>query len=596
MPGVTDPDAAARRPRRSRTVWLAALAAVLVGLAVLIVPLAVAEIGESTGPVSEPSHHLASVFASHAGSRTHRGRARAAAASTLPSATLPSATLPTATLTVAANASTVPVPSSFLGISTEYWSLPLFERDTRVFERVLSLLHVAGDGPLILRIGGDSADHSFYYKRWRRMPDWVYELTPGYLARLKALVERDRVKLIVDLNLVTDTPVVAATWARAAETSLHGSIIGFEIGNEPDLYVRRYWATTISRSPLESRFLPLELTPPTYVQDFAAYAQALGENAPDVPLDGPAVAHTRVGMPYIRALIQDQRPELGMVTGHLYPYSACVKNPRSPSYPSVPRILSREAASDFGTHIASAVATAHAAGLKFRLTEFNSVTCGGKPGVSNTFATALWAPDALFNAMRAGADGANLHVFALAVNAAFAINQAGLEARPLLYGLLMFTRTLGPQAQLVKVHMTAPRSLNLSAWAVRVKNGILHVLLIDKSSRSVRVDLRLPASAAASIQRLLAPSPYSRSGVTLNGQQLNYAGRWTGRPPTRTIPHLARGYFVTIAGRSAALVSVRLGPPRRAITRRRAVSKHHRGVTVPKHPVLAVGLDRPRKH
>ena len=113
----------------------------------------------------------------------------------------------------------------------------------------------------------------------------------------------------------------------------------------------------------------------------------LGENSPDIPLVGPAVAHLRVSLPFISTLVQDQRPELGMVTGHLYPYSACVKKPRWHGYPTVARLLSRQATSAFSTDVASAVATAHAAGLRFRLTEFNSVTCGGKPGVSDTFAT-----------------------------------------------------------------------------------------------------------------------------------------------------------------------------------------------------------------
>jgi hypothetical protein len=586
VPGLTGPNAAGRRQRRRRTARLTAIVAGLVAVAVLLVSLAVASIWDSDGRAAEPSHQLAFLSTSRAVS-THDRRPHAATASTVP----------TATLTVAPNASTEPVPSSFLGISTEYRTLPMFEVNTPVFERVLALLHVAGDGPLILRIGGDSADHAFYYRRWRPMPSWAYELTPGYLSRLKALVVRDRVKLIVDLNLVTDTPVVAATWARAAETALPHGIYGFEIGNEPDLYSRRFWVDTVARSPFDVRAFPPEFTPDTYVQAFADYAQVLGESAPDVRLIGPAVAHPRLSLPFISALIADQRPELGMVTGHFYPYSDCVKRPTAPDYPTVPRLLSRQATSDFATYLAPAVATAHAARLKFRLTEFNSVTCGGKPRVSDTFATALWAPDALFTAMRAGVDGTNLHVRPNAINGAFAMNRGGLVPRPLLYGLLMFTRTLGPQAQLVKVRMTAPRSLNLSAWAVRVKNGILHVLLIDKSRRSVRVDLRLPASAPAGIQRLRAPSPYSRSGVTLNGQQLNYAGRWTGRPQTRTIPAFAGGrYFVTVTGRSAALVSVRLAAPRRAITRPRAVSKHHRGVSVPKYPVFAVGLDRTRKH
>jgi hypothetical protein len=157
----------------------------------------------------------------------------------------------------------------------------------------------------------------------------------------------------------------------------------------------------------------------------------------------------------------------------------------------------------------------------------------------------------------------------------------------------MFARTLGPQAHLVRLHLAAARSLNLSAWAVQIKGHMLHVLLTDKGSRTVRVDLRLPTSATGTVQRLLAPSPYSRSGVTLNGQQLNYAGDWTGNQHTEKLaPGVRGGYELTVPRHSAALLSVPLAPP----ARRRAPSEHHRRVAVTKHAVLAVGLHRPRKH
>jgi hypothetical protein len=575
---LTSLRAVARRLHRRRALRLGAAGAVLLTLAVLV-PVVLADIDQTTAAPPQSGPGIAAV----AGSRPapgHGSRARRRASTAA------------ATVTIAPSASSTPVPTSFLGLSTEYWALPMFERDTPVFERLLSLLHVPGDGPLILRIGGDSADTSFWSPRARKMPDWAIALTPAYLSRVRALVLRDRVKLIVDLNLVTASPWTAAAWARAAETSLpHGSIIGFEIGNEPDLYSRRNWIRTIASSPFEIRGLPLELTPADYVRDFAADARVLGENAPDIPLVGPAVAHPRTGLPYIVSLIADQRPELGMVTGHLYPYSACEKNPRARAYPTVGRLLSRHASSAFDTDIASAVALAHDAGLKFRLTEFNSVTCGGKPGVSNTFATALWAPDALFTAMRTGADGANLHVHVTSVNAAFTINRYGLNPRPLLYGLLLFTRTLGPQARLVQLHLSAARSLDLSAWAVQVAGRILHVLVIDKGSRTVHVALRVPTTATGTVQRLLAPSAYSRSGVTLNGQQLNSASDWTGTPRTAPIvPGRRGGYELTVARRSAALVSVPLAAARRI------ASEHHRGVSVAKHAILAVGLDRSRKH
>ena len=537
-------DARARHGRR-RT--LALIAAAIVAVALLVSGIALAL----------PDHNGISRSAAGPQNRTEFASARV----TTPGGRTGAhpTGLAHAVLTISPNASTVSVPPSYFGLSTEYWTLPVFADNMPVFERVLSMLHVPGDGPLVLRIGGDSADHSFWAPKARRMPGWAFALTPGYLARLRSMVERDRIRLIVDLNLVTDTPFTAAAWARAAETSLpHGSIIGFEVGNEPDLYTRSYWMGTIARSPFESRPLPLELTPESYVDDFYDYARVLGEGAPDVPLIGPAVAHPRASLPWIKTLIADERSELGAVSGHLYPFSKCVKHESNPSYPTVARLLSWQASGGLAKDIAGAVAVAHRAGLKFRLTELNSVTCGGKAGVSNTFATALWAPDALFTLMRAGVDGVNLHVRAYAINAPFALTRQGLTPRPLLYGLLMFERTLGSDARLVRLHMSHARSMNLSAWAVRVRGGILHVLVLDKSNRTVRVDLRLPATGPATVQRLLAPSASATTGETLDGQRLGPDGTWVGARQTETITRSASGYVLTVPRRSAALVGVRI--------------------------------------
>jgi hypothetical protein len=601
MPGLTRSDEEGKDPRRPRfprnlrrrhAVGLGLAVATAALLAAVLVPMALANLDGITGAVANQPGRQDRPGASAATTHPRRasGRRDAVHAATRPGSQ--------ATLTVLANAPATPVPGSWFGLSTEYWGVPLFARDMPVYERVLSLLHVPGDGPLVMRIGGDSADHSFWSPKARDMPRWAFALTPQFVSNLRRLVVRDRIRLIIDLNLVTDTPFTAAEWARAAETSLpKGSIVGFEIGNEPDLYLRHYWMATIARSPFQNASLPFQLTPSTYLSDFSAYARVLGEHAPDIPLIGPAVAHPRVGIGYIRMLIAYERSELGAVTGHLYPYSACVRDPHSPSYATVPRLLSWQASGGLTRDVAGAVATAHAAGLRFRLTELNSVTCGGRYGVSNTFATALWAPDALFTLMRAGVDGANLHVRATAINAPFAINPGGLYARPLLYGLLLFTRTLGPQARLVRLHLSAPRALDLSAWAVRVRRNTLHVLLIDKGKRTVHVDLHLPADGPASIERLLAPSPYSRSGVTLNGQRLNAAGDWVGTRSTQTVTPLARGgYEITLPRHSAALLSVSLRSPARPGSGRRRSSEHHGRVAVAQHPILAVRQHRSRKH
>ena len=55
--------------------------------------------------------------------------------------------------------------------------------------------------------------------------------------------------VILDLNLITDRPAIAMDWARAAEAELpRGSIVGFEIGNEPDIYSRWFWLTRMART------------------------------------------------------------------------------------------------------------------------------------------------------------------------------------------------------------------------------------------------------------------------------------------------------------------------------------------------------------
>ena len=572
--------------RQGRRRPIALLAGAIVAVALLICGIAVALPSGDGAPDTASGPQHPAEFASAQVTHAHGPAAKAAS-------------VPQAVLTIAPSASTTPVPASYFGLSAEYWALPLFERDMPVFERVLSLVHVPGNGPLVLRIGGDSADHSFWMpKKPRKMPAWEFAVTPTFLSQLRSLVRRDSVKLIVDLNLVTDTPLTAATWADAAETALpHGSIIGFEVGNEPDIYSHSYWAATIARSPLEARPLPLELTPDSYVAKFNTYAQVLAQGAPDVPLIGPAVAHPRVSLGWIKDLIADDRSELGAVSGHLYPYSACVKHKTSSSYPTVSRLLSWQAAGGLAKDIESAVTVAHDAGLKFRLTELNSVTCGGKAGVSNTFATALWAPDALFTLMRAGVDAVNLHIRAYSINAPFSLTRRrGLEARPLLYGLIMFARTLGADARLVRLQMSHVRSVNLSAWAVRVRGDMLHVLVIDKSNRSVRVDLHLPATGPATVQRLLAPSASSTAGETLAGQRLGPDGTWIGARLTQTITAGAHGYVLTVPRRSAALVGVRIGPkvaagatPTHAITRHRTKVRHRTTA----HPGTTVVAERP---
>jgi hypothetical protein len=487
----------------------------------------------------------------------------------------PGPTVP-AEVTVSPHAAMTPVPRSYLGLSTEYWALPLWSEYMPLLQRALALVHVTGSGPLVLRVGGDSADHSFWDPDAAPMPRWAFTLRPRWLRQARQLVNGLGIKLIIDLNLITDSPAAAAQWARAAESGLpRHSIIAFEVGNEPDIYSRADWLAITAGSrfagkPSPGRSLPATLTAGHYVDDFRAYAHALEQVAPQTVLAGPALANPVIHRRWVTRLIGGAGRSLGLVTIHRYPYSGCAGRRGSESYATIGRVLSPAASTGMASALRPEVDAAHDAGLPLRLTELNSVNCGGRDGVSNSFATALWAPDALFALLRSGVDGVNLHVRADAINAPFAITANGLDARPLLYGLIMFAHALGPQAQLVSLSTRHARSLNLGAWAVRVGTDTLHVMLIDKSRRSVRVSLRLPATADASVQRLLAPSARSVTGVTLGGQSLASDGRWQGTAADQTVAPRRGAYTVSVREQSAALISVRVRPG--ALGARRALS------------------------
>jgi hypothetical protein len=227
----------------------------------------------------------------------------------------------------------------------------------------------------------------------------------------------------------------------------------------------------------------------------------------------------------------------------------------SPQYPTIGRILSEDATTVMAQKLRPVVRLAASAHLPFRLTEINSITCGGLARVSNSFATALWAPDAIFEVMRTGAVGANLHERENAINDPFAFDANGLVVHPLLYGLILYARTMGPHAHLVSVRLHSTAA-HLKVWAVASGHSTLRVVLINKGASPITARLALPATRPATVERLQAGSPAAQTGVTLDGQQLDARGRWVGTRSHETVAHRHSGYAVQVPGYSAALVSV----------------------------------------
>ena len=466
------------------------------------------------------------------------------------------------TVRVAAGASTRRVPASFIGISVEYNELRAFERSP-AFPRLLHQLAIPGSGPLLLRVGGQSADDT-YWPFLRRPSDPApyrlahsLTLSGNWLSALASLVSAAKLRVMLNLNLAAHSPQMAARFTAAAMRALPAhTLTALELGNEPDLY--RIGMVGFTHRP-EQRAAPGEMwmfryTSEDYRSQFVHYARALRSLPPAIALAGPSVSRpTQEWM--AAALAAERGRPRGMLTAHRYPFWSGAK-PDSSAHASIAGLLSDSSTAGLAGTVVDSAAAAHRAGRTFRITELGS-SAGSVAGVTDTFATALWIPDALFSMMSAGVDGVQVHLRSRYSNSALTVKRTGLLARPLFYGMVLAARALGPGARLVPVDVAQPLGASVKSWAVRIRGNNLRLLLINRAD-AVRVSVPVPARGPATVQRLLAPRVSSTSGQTLAGQSLAPDGTWQGALKEPTVRLRAGQYPLTVPARSAALLSFKL--------------------------------------
>ena len=451
------------------------------------------------------------------------------------------------------------IPSGFLGLSLEYPAVEAYAgKDPNavnpVFEQLIRNL-TPGQAP-DLRIGGDSTDWTWWPVPGVAKPPGIrYTLGKNWLGVTAALAHALAAHLILGVNFELDSKTDAATEARALVAGLGSdSIEGLELGNEPELYGSFTWYTTSSGQHVKGRPPGYDFS--TYLPDFAKIARAL----PDLPLAGPVTGAPK-WIPELGKFLPAE-PRVTLATLHRYPLQQCFIPATSPKYPSVTHILAPPASRGLADSVAPLVGVAHARHIALRIDEMNTVSCGGGPGVSNTFASALWALDAVFQMARVGVDGVNIHTYPKAPYELFTFTHqngkwTGFVA-PEYYGLEMFAQAAPAGSRLLH---TSGSLGNVRAWATRAPDGTVHVVLInDYTAQSRTVNVRIAGAAGvASLERLLGPGVTTRTGVTLGGQGYGTAtttGLLSGRSGIVPVNPANGTYAVHLAPASAAMLTI----------------------------------------
>lgn len=449
-----------------------------------------------------------------------------------------------------------PVPSGFVGLSMEYRGLAAYAgtNPRAVDPAFVQLIRdIAPNQRPVLRIGGDSTDWTWYpVAHVRRPPGIRYDLSPNWIRVTRTLARTLDGRLILGVNLEADSRRVAAGEANAFVGGIgRPSIDALEIGNEPELYGSFSWYRTPSGRHVTGR--PAGYGFPGFIRDFSSFARSL----PDVALAGPSSGSPSF-LAQLGTFLRDE-PRARLTTLHAYPLKHCVHS----TVVTIGQLLSEASSRGLAGQVQPYVTVAHRHGVRARIDEMNAVTCGGTRGVSDTFASSLWALDALFELARTGVDGVNIHTVPGTINELLGPSLAGrswkVRVHPQYYGLIMFAQAAPPGSHLLRI--AGQPAAGVKVWATRAPDGHIRVVLINKHLRRSEV-LRLGIQSTigpASVEQLRAPSVQAKTGVTLGGQSFGAetaTGLLVGRPTVTTLAPSDGAYVVRVPAASATMLTL----------------------------------------
>jgi hypothetical protein len=406
------------------------------------------------------------------------------------------------------------LPADFIGLSYEVKELPAIA-SLAGRGNYVALLRAIGPGTL--RFGGVTADSQVAWldPASQPLPAWATTaLTPADLRALAQLTRASGWRVVLTVNLDHFDPVSAADEAAVAHRELGVGLRGIEIGNEPTAYVAEH-------------LRPRPYSFAMYRREVDAYIAAVHARVPGLAIYGPD-NEPKAGNPknlrWIRAEAREIRPR--ELTAHLYGASKCSRVP-----PTIPFLLGATVRAADGVAIHELEGVASRYRVPVWLDETNNVSCGGEPGVSNTFAGALWAVDLLTRVLKVPFAGAAFHGFLTKpegyapIAAASPTDMASghLTAEPEWYALLLAHEVARDRPVPVSLSPAVP---GLAVWAGLTPAGRLQMIAVNESlSNPVR--LRLPVQGGQAMT-LAAPTASATAGVSLGGNSVLGDGSWHG--------------------------------------------------------------------
>jgi len=310
-----------------------------------------------------------------------------------------------ATLKLGSGAPIAKIPADFIGLSYEAMQL----EDPTFFSPankglITEFRHLSPRG--VLRLGGNTSEFGWWkaspsdqppsrtsgkVDNGEPPPTTIFPITPEAIRNLDGFLRATGWTCIYGLNLGFAVEAADVAEAQFVAKTLGSRLLYFQLGNEVDMFNRhlrdpKTWGVD------------------QYLKEWIPLALAVQKAVPGAKFGMPDVASDVSWLPKIADLWPSlpEKPNVTMLSHHYYWGGP----PASPNT-TIERLMKPAPA------VASKAALTREAAdkmhLPYRMTEGNTVYQGGKPGLSDVYASALWGAGYLFELMSLGYAGVNLH-------------------------------------------------------------------------------------------------------------------------------------------------------------------------------------------
>jgi hypothetical protein len=446
-------------------------------------------------------------------------------------------------LVIPAEATGAHMPADFVGLSYEVRELTnpdFFSAKNTGLIRAFNAVSPRG----VLRLGGNTGEFGW----WKATPDSpepehpktrevigepkanYYAVTPEAVRNLAAFLEATGWTCLYGINMGTNTPARAADEAEFAAKTLGARLQYFQIGNEVNLFSRHLrdpqtWSAT------------------TYLAEWLTLARAIAARVPEAPFGMPDVNDDISWLPQIAdAWGSVQNPPHVMTLSHHFYFGGPPSNPDV----NIPNLLKPATIAKVQGMADTARSSATKMGIRVRMTEGNTCYRGGKPGVSDVFAAALWSADYSLLLAASNYSGVNLHggtgpIIASGLGgimfgdevlkdqgatpdqiathphpyySPIAAFGSDYILEPVAYGLKFAGSFSG--GSLIRADLTSQlqaAGINATAYAAKLARGQLSVIVLNKDMENdlaLRLDFGDAHAGSVEVETLHAPSVESR--------------------------------------------------------------------------------------